>query len=140
MQKKNTSIVLKDGDFHNSREYNNLYQIAYVTNKAPHGRKGCIIAVVRGTKAKVVTEALKKMPEPLRMSVEEVTLDFSESMHEIVESCFPCVMRTLDRFHHQQFCLEALQEVRIAHRREQMTRDANAREEHRGKDAQTRRE
>lgn len=36
-------------------------------------------------------------------------------------------MRTLDRFHHQQFCLEALQKVR----REQMTRDANAREEHR---------
>lgn len=104
-----------------------------VTNKAAHGRKGCIIAIVRGTKAKVVIEALKKMPESLRMSVEEVTLDFSESMHEIVEACFPEAMRTLDRFHHQQFCLEALQEVRIEHRREQMTRDANAREEHREK-------
>ena len=104
-----------------------------VTNKAAHGRKGSIIAVVRGTKAKVVSESLKKIPEPLRMSVEEVTLDFSESMHEIVETCFPGAMRTLDRFHHQQFCLEALQEVRIEHRREQMARDANAREEHREK-------
>ena len=27
-------------------------------------------------------------------------------------------MRTLDRFHHQQFCLEALQEVRREYRRE----------------------
>ena len=35
------------------------------------------------------------------MSVEEVTLDFSESMHNIVETCFPKAMRTLDRFHHQ---------------------------------------
>lgn len=40
-------------------------------------------------------------------------------------------MITLDRFHHQQFCLEALQEVRREYRREQMTQDANAREEHR---------
>ncbi len=39
-------------------------------------------------------------------------------------------MLTLDRSHHQQFCLEAMQEVRREHRREQMTRDANARDEH----------
>lgn len=38
-------------------------------------------------------------------------------------------MRTLDRFHHQQFGLEALQEVRREYRREQMTLDANARKE-----------
>ena len=72
-----------------------------------------------------------KIPEALRMSVEEVTLDFSESMHNIVETCFPKAMRTLDRFHHQQFCLEALQELRREYRREQMTLDAHAREEHR---------
>lgn len=60
-----------------------------------------------------------------------VTLDFSDSMHSIVEKCFPNAMRTLDRFHHQQFCLEALQEVRREYRREQMTKDANDREEHR---------
>lgn len=52
-------------------------------------------------------------------------------MHSIVEACFPNAMITLDRFHHQQFCLEALQEVRREYRREQMTQDANEREEHR---------
>lgn len=102
-----------------------------VCNKDAHGRKGCIIAIVKGTKAKDVIKALKRIPEALRMSIVEVTLDFSESMHSIVEECFPKAMRTLDRFHHQQFCLEALQEVRREYRREQMTKDANDREEHR---------
>lgn len=102
-----------------------------LSNKDAHGRAGSLVAIVRGTKSKDVIKAIKKISESLRMSVLEVTLDFSESMHAIVENCFPKAMRTLDRFHHQQFCLEAMQEVRREHRREQMTRDANAREEHR---------
>ena len=63
--------------------------------------------------------------------VEEVTLDFSDSMHQIASACFPKAMITLDRFHHQQFCLEALQELRIGHRREVMTEVANARDDFR---------
>ena len=102
-----------------------------VCNKDAHGRKGCIIAIIKGTKAKDAISVLSKIPESLRMNVVEVTLDFSESMHSIVETCFPKAMLTLDRFHHQQFCLEALQEVRREYRREQMTKDANDREEHR---------
>lgn len=104
-----------------------------VSNKDVHGRKGCIVSIIKGTKSNVVNEVLKKIPEYLRMSVEEVTLDFSKSMQNIVEICFPKAMRTLDRFHHQQFCLEALQEVHREHRREQMAQVANAREEHRQK-------
>ena len=49
----------------------------------------------------------------------------------IVSACFPKAMITLDRFHHQQFCLEALQELRIGHRREVMTEVANARDDFR---------
>lgn len=86
---------------------------------------------VKGTKAKEVTSILKKIPEPVRLLVEEVTLDFSDSMHQIVCACFPKAMITLDRFHHQQFCLEALQELRIGHRREVMTEVANARDDFR---------
>ena len=40
-------------------------------------------------------------------------------------------MLTLGRFHHQQFCLEAVQEVRVSLRCEEMTRIANDREKHR---------
>lgn len=89
-----------------------------VSSKGTHGRKGCIVAIIKGTKACVVSEALKKIPEYQRMCVEEVALDFYKSMQDIVETCFLKAMRTLDRFHHQQFCLEALQEVRREHHRD----------------------
>ena len=62
--------------------------------------------------------------------MDDVTLDCFECRHNIVGTCCPKAMRTLDRFHHQQICLEALQEVRREDRREQRTLDANAREEH----------
>ena len=99
-----------------------------LSNKDAHGRKGSIVAIAKGTKAKEVTGVLKKIPEAVRLQVEEVTLDFSDSMRQIVSACFPKAMITLDRFHHQQFCLEALQEIRIGHRREAMTEAANARD------------
>ena len=102
-----------------------------LSNKEVHGRQGCLVAIVKGTKAKEVTSVLKKMPEAVRLLVEEVTLDFSDSMHQIVSASFPKAMITLDRFHHQQFCLEALQEIRIGHRREVMTEVANARDDFR---------
>ena len=92
-----------------------------LSNKEAHGRKGCLVAIVKGTKAKEITSILKKIPEVVRLQVEEVTLDFSDSMHQIVSACFPKAMITLDRFHHQQFCLESLQEIRIWHRRVVMT-------------------
>ncbi len=101
-----------------------------VTNKDAHGLKGCLVAIVRGTKAKDVIKALKKIPEQQRLAVKEITLDFSDSMHSIAETCFTKAMLTLDRFHHQQFCLEATQEVRREYRRVQMACDAAAREAH----------
>ena len=80
-----------------------VYTIA--SNKDAHGSKGCLIAVVKGTKAKDVLKALMRIPEALRMSVEEVTLDFSESMHNIVETCFPKAMRTLRLYHRYSICI-----------------------------------
>ena len=68
-----------------------------ISNKDAHGRRGCIIAIVKGTKTKDVIKALKKTDKSLRKSVVEVSLDFSESMRSIVKACFPDVMITLDR-------------------------------------------
>ena len=82
------------------------------SEKDARGREGGRSGVVKGTKAKDVIKALMKIPEALRMSVEEVILDFFESMHNRVETCFPKAMRTLDRLHHQQFGLAALPEGR----------------------------
>ena len=63
-----------------------LYTI--VTNKEAHGRKGSIVAIVKGTKSEDVIEVLEKIPEEQLQIVKEVTLDLSDSMRKIVRRCF----------------------------------------------------
>ena len=59
-----------------------LYTI--VTNKAAHGGKGTIVAIVSGTKSDEIIEALERIPEAVRAKVKEVTLDMSDSMRRVV--------------------------------------------------------
>lgn len=66
---------------------NEVYTI--VSNKAGHGKKGSVIAIVKGTKANVVSAVLKKIPESEREKVTEITMDFSDSMFSIAKQCFP---------------------------------------------------
>lgn len=88
-----------------------LYTI--LTNRDAHGKKGCLVAIIRGTKAETVIEVIKKIPEELRKKVEEVTLDLSPSMNLIVRTCFPNAKRVPDRFHVQRLAADAVQEMRI---------------------------
>jgi transposase len=74
-----------------------LYTI--VTNKEAKGRKGSIIAMIKGTQADHLTEVLKKILKRLRMLIEEVTLDMAASMNLTVKRCFPNAHRVIDRFH-----------------------------------------
>ena len=55
-----------------------LYTI--VTNKEAKGRKGSIVAIVRGTKAEDVIEVLLRIKKGLRHKVKEVTLDMAANM------------------------------------------------------------
>lgn len=105
-----------------------LYTI--VSNKAAHGQKGAIIALVKGTKSEDVSEALKKIDEAKRNLVVEITMDFSDSMHAIAEECFPKAMITIDRFHTQQLSIDAMQELRVRLKREERKKDIEAREQH----------
>lgn len=91
-----------------------LYTI--VTNKSAKGRKGALVAIVEGTSSDKVIEALEKIPQAKLDSVEEITLDMSESMRKIVRRCFPNARRVIDRFHVQKLAYDALQEMRISHR------------------------
>jgi len=88
-----------------------LYTI--VTNKDAKGRKGSIVAVIKGTKAETVSDILRKIPGKKLMEVEEVTLDMAKSMDWIVTTCFMNAEKVIDRFHGQQLVSEALQEMRI---------------------------
>ncbi len=91
-----------------------LYTI--VTNRDKHGKKGCLVAVVAGTKAEKVCEVLDRIDDQKREKVEEVTLDLSDSMRKIVRHCFPKAKRVIDRFHIQKLACDAVQQMRIDYR------------------------
>jgi len=101
-----------------------LYTI--VTNKAAKGRKGVLVAMIKGTKSETVIEKLLHIPERLRKRVVEITLDMAGSMRQIVKRCFPKAIRVIDRFHVQKLAYDALQEMRIAHRWDAINEETNA--------------
>ncbi|MCQ8757630.1 transposase, partial [Escherichia coli] len=97
-----------------SLSHGELYTI--LTNKSAKGGRGSIVAIVAGTKAEAVIEVLRKIPEPLRKKVSEITLDMAGSMSLIAKRCFPRAVRVTDRFHVQRLAVDALQDIRIKHR------------------------
>lgn len=54
----------------------------------PMVAKVLLVAIVSGTKVENVVEAIQKIHWYLRCKVREVTMDFSEGMHQIVLQCF----------------------------------------------------
>jgi len=101
-----------------------LYTI--VTNKAAHGKKGALIAIVAGTKATDVNSVLDKIPAKQRQLVKEVTLDLSPAMKEIVRKSFPQATVVDDRFHVQQLVSEAAQDCRMIMMRETLKEENDA--------------
>jgi len=91
-----------------------LYTV--LTNKAGTGKKGTLVAMIKGCDSKEVSKILKKISKYKRYKVKEVTLDMAASMQKIVTDCFPRAMQVTDRFHVQKLAFDALQEIRIAHR------------------------
>jgi len=82
-----------------------------------------LVAIVKGTKAEVVSEALCRIPGAIRETVQTVTRDLDASMAQIATACFPNAQQIEDRFHVQQLVSEALQEIRVALRKETITED-----------------
>lgn len=91
-----------------------LYTI--LTNKAAKGRKGALIAIVKGTESESIIKVLHKIKERARKKVKEVTLDLAPTMARIVKRSFPKAKLVSDRFHVQQLANEGVQDIRIAHR------------------------
>lgn len=88
-----------------------------LSNKDGHGRKGSVIAMVRGTKAHFVSGILKQIPEEERAKVMEITMDFSDSMFSIAKQCFPNATIVIDCFHIVQRLCEGLEEMRLKFKR-----------------------
>ena len=109
-----------------------LYTI--ITNKEANGKQGCIVAIVKGTKADDVIQVLKKISVESRNMVKEVTVDMAGSMNLIAKKCFPKTEIVIDRFHVQKLASEAVQEERIRLRWEIIDAENNAIEEARKKE------
>lgn len=97
-----------------------------LSNKDGHGRKGSIIAIVRGTKAAVVSAIIKQIPDPDREKVKEITMDFSDSMFSIAKECFSNATIVIDCFHIVQRLCESLEEMRLRFKRLAVTESKKA--------------
>lgn len=101
-----------------------LYTI--VTNKEAKGRKGAIVAMIKGTVAEDIITVLKKIPERLRKKVQEVTMDMAANMQLAIRRCFVNAHRVIDRFHVQKLAYDAVQECRIKYRWEALDLENHA--------------
>ena len=101
-----------------------LYTI--VTNKGAKGRKGAIVAMIKGTVAEDIISVLRKIPERLRKKVKEVTMDMAANMQLAIRRCFTNAHRVIDRFHVQKLAYDAVQECRIKYRWEALDAENEA--------------
>lgn len=91
-----------------------LYTV--ITNKAAKGKKGALVAMIKGTNSDFVRQILQKIPLKMRSQVTEITLDMAPTMEKIARYSFPEAKLVTDRFHVQKLCYDAVQELRIKYR------------------------
>lgn len=91
-----------------------LYTV--LTSKQAKGKKGSIVAIIKGTKSEETIDKLLKIDRKLRLKVKEVTLDMAGSMKLVAKRCFSNAVQVVDRFHVQKLAAEAVQEIRVKYR------------------------
>ena len=91
-----------------------LYTV--VTNKEAKGRKGALVALMRGTNSEGIAQVLEKIDESKRLEVKEISMDLSPTMQRVARRCFERATIVADRFHVQKLMGEAISELRIEHR------------------------
>ena len=101
-----------------------LYTI--ITNKQAKGKKGAIVAILRGTDSEQIMPILKTISKKLRDKVKEITLDMAGSMNLIAKTCFRKATLVIDRFHVQKLAYDGIQEIRIAHRWDAINAETDA--------------
>ena len=104
-----------------------LYTI--ITNKAAKGKKGALVAMIKGTKSDTICQIVCKILQRLRYKCKEITMDFANNMSVIARKCFPAAIQVNDRFHLHQLVHDALQDVRVKYRRQAIDEDNKAMKE-----------
>ena len=99
----------------------------FLINKDAKGKKGSIAAMIKGTKSKVIVNAImKKVDMNTMKNIKEITMDLSNSMDWIAHQIAPQGLKTYDRFHVQQLVTEAVQAVRVKLRWEAIEEENDA--------------
>lgn len=89
----------------------------FLYNKDGHGRKGSVVAAVRGTRSSDIIKVLEQIPKEERDKVKEVTMDFSDSMYAVVSKVFPDATIVIDCFHIVKRAVESVEEIRLKEKR-----------------------
>ena len=95
----------------------------FVTNKDGKGKKGTLVASIKGTLTKDIVEILTKIPIEERKKVKEVTMDMANNMESSVRQSFPDAILVTDRFHVIRLAIEVLQHLRIKYRWEALDQE-----------------
>jgi transposase len=85
----------------------------FITNKKGRGKKGSLVASIKGTRSADIIHVLENLTLESRKTVKEVTLDMAKNMESAVKLSFPCCKLVTDRFHVVKLVIDALQHVRI---------------------------
>ena len=85
----------------------------FVTNKNGKGKKGTLVASIKGTRSGDLINVLEKLPLHTRKQVNEVTLDMAKNIELATKIAFPKSTLVTDRFHVVKLVTEALQHIRI---------------------------
>lgn len=98
----------------------------YVTNKKKKGKKGTLVASIKGTRSEDIINVLSKIPLESRQIVDEVTLDMANNMEHASRMSFPKAILTTDHFHVIKLAMEAMQHVRVKYRWEELDKENKA--------------
>lgn len=98
----------------------------FVTNKKGKGKKGTLVASIKGTRSGDLINVLEKLPLELRKQVGEVTLDMAKNIELATKIAFPQSTLVTDRFHVVKLVTEALQHIRIQLRWKELDKENKA--------------
>lgn len=88
-----------------------LYTVLTNKNTKSQNKKS-VIAIINGTEARVIEEALGKIPIEMRNKVKEITMDMAPNMAMAARNSFINSTQVIDRFHVVKLVMDALQHIR----------------------------
>ena len=98
----------------------------FLTNKSGKGKKGTLVACIKGTLSKDIIEVLEKISKEKRLGVKEVTLDMAKNMEAAMKKVFTNAKLVTDRFHVVRLAMEALQHIRVNLKWKEMDKENEA--------------